>query len=86
MELHYPPPIKVRIAQVISLRTLSGRVLLQDIMTQEKHLCYVPAGYWGEKGQCWLARILPSISELFDYSILFNTPYILMGESKDDVN
>ena len=62
----------------------SGRVLLQDIMTQEKHLCYVPAGYWGEKGQCWLARILPSVSELFDYSILFNTPYILMGESKDD--
>jgi len=62
----------------------SGRVLLQDIMTQEKHLCYVPAGYMGEKGQCWLARILPPINELFDYSILFNTPYILMGESKDD--
>jgi len=60
------------------------KVLLQDIMTQEKHLCCVPAGYWGEKGQCWLTRILPPINELFNYSVLFNTPYILMGESKED--
>jgi len=60
------------------------KVLLQDIMTQEKHLCYVPAGYMGENGQCWLARILPPVNEYFDYSILFNTPYILMGESKED--
>lgn len=61
-----------------------GKVQLQEIMTQEKYLCYVPAGYWGEKGQCWMARLLPPINDLFDYSIVFNTPYVLIGESKED--
>ncbi len=61
-----------------------GRVLLQDIVTQDEHLCYVPTGYSGKKGQCWYVRILPPINEYFDYSVVFNTPYILTGESKED--
>ena len=61
-----------------------GRVFLQDIMTLDRYLCYVPAGYWGEKGQCWMVRLLPPINDLFNYSIVFNTPYVLMGESRED--
>jgi hypothetical protein len=61
-----------------------GRVILQDIMTQEKYLCYIPTGYWGNKGQLWMVRLLPPINESFDYNIVFNTPYLLMGESKEE--
>jgi hypothetical protein len=61
-----------------------GRVILQDIMTQEKCLCYVPTGYWGTIGQLWMVRLLPPINESFDYNIVFTTPYLLMGESKED--
>jgi len=61
-----------------------GRVLLQDIITQEKYLCYVPAGYQGEKGQCWMVRLLPPLHNLCDYSMVFTTPYVLIGETKED--
>lgn len=61
-----------------------GKVLLQEIMTQEQYLCYVPAGYWGEKMQCWMVRLLPPINDLFDYSIVFNTPYVLTRETRDN--
>jgi hypothetical protein len=62
----------------------AGRVLLQDIITQENYSCYVPSGYWGEKGQCWLVRLLPPFLKQFGYHIVFTTPYVLIGESKED--
>jgi len=59
-------------------------VILQELMTQEKHVCYVPAGYPGKKGQIWLVRVLPPMNESFDYGIVFNTPYVLIHETKDN--
>lgn len=62
----------------------AGKVLLGDLVTKEKFTCYVPAGYWGEKGQCWLVRLLPPIGDLFDYSLVFTTPYVWQGSSIHD--
>lgn len=61
-----------------------GRVILQDIMTLEKYLCYIPTGYGGNTGQLWMVRIMPPMNESFDYHIVFNTPYLLMGETKEE--
>lgn len=61
-----------------------GRVWLQELISQKEYLCYIPAGYSGEKGQHWLVRILPPINDLFDYNIVFNTPYVLMDQTKGD--
>ena len=62
----------------------TGRVLLEDIVTKDRFTCYVPAGYWGEKGQCWIVRLLPPLQGLFDYCLVFNTPYVWQGSSTDD--
>jgi hypothetical protein len=62
----------------------SSRVLLKEFISQEEYSCYVPAGYSGEKGQNWLVRILPPIHDSFDYNVAFNTPYILVNETKED--
>ena len=61
-----------------------GSVVLQELTSKEEYECYVPAGYAGETGQCWLVRRLPPVGELFDYSVVFTTPYVLTGQSKED--
>jgi len=61
-----------------------GRVRLQELISQKDYLCYIPAGFSGEKGQRWLVRILPPINDSFDYNVVFNTPYVLMDQTKDD--
>ncbi len=61
-----------------------GLVMLRDIMTHEKYLCYIPTGYKGTKGQLWMVRVLPGINESIDYNIVFNTPYLLLDESKEE--
>ena len=62
----------------------SGRIWLQELISQKDYLCYIPAGYSGEKGQRWLVRIFPPINDSFDYSVVFNTPYVLMDQTTDD--
>jgi len=62
----------------------AGRVVLRELTGQQTYECYVPAGYVGQKGQCWLVRRLPPIGALFDYSVVFTTPYVLTGQSKED--
>jgi hypothetical protein len=61
-----------------------GRIWLQELISQKNYLCYIPAGYSGGKGQRWLVRIFPPINYSFDYSVVFNTPYVLMDQTKDD--
>jgi len=38
----------------------------------------VPSGYAGRPGELWFVRLLPPANALFDYDIVFNTPYILV--------
>jgi len=53
-------------------------VRLLALGSQETKLCHVPSGYVGQPGELWLVRLLPPANALFDYHIVFNTPYILV--------
>jgi hypothetical protein len=53
-------------------------VRLRTLGSQETKLCHVPSGYVGQPGELWLVRLLPPANALFDYHIVFNTPYILV--------
>jgi hypothetical protein len=54
-------------------------VRLRALGSQETRLCLVPSGYVGQSGELWFIRMLPPAIALFDYHIVFNTPYILVG-------
>ncbi len=53
-------------------------VRLRALGSQETKLCHVPSGYMGQAGELWFVRLLPPANALFDYHIVFNTPYILV--------
>ena len=38
----------------------------------------MPSGYAGHPGELWFIRLLPPANALFNYHIVFNTPYILV--------
>ena len=54
-------------------------VRLRALGSQKTKLCHVPSGYVGQPGELWFVRLLPPANALFDYHIVFNTPYILVG-------
>ncbi len=59
-------------------------VLLREIFTNERHKVIVPAGYAGQQGEIWYARVLPEpFPELnFGYSVVFTTPYLIAEEDR----
>ena len=59
-------------------------VRLREIGQDRIVRCHVPAGWRGEAGEIWLARLLPPASALFDYSIVSTTPYVIRGGSEPD--
>jgi hypothetical protein len=54
-------------------------VRLRALGSQETKLCLVPCSYVGQAGDLWFVRLLPPANALFDYNIVFNTPYILVN-------
>ena len=54
-------------------------VRLREIGTETAILCLVPAGYRGDLGEVWLARLLPPATALFGYHVVATTPYIVRG-------
>jgi len=58
-------------------------VRLRALGSQEVKLCLSPAGYVGRAGELWFVRVLPPASALFDYHVVFNTPYVLVGVTED---
>lgn len=64
-----------------------GFIYLKEIYTNQTYKVFNPSGYQGYTGEIWLVRLLPSpFQNLFDYSITFTTPYIIMdmpGFKKD---
>src|SRR4029077_12605614 len=47
--------------------------------------CHSTSGYRGKRGELWYIRLFPPLEpELATYHIVFTTPYILVGQSKDD--
>ena len=57
-----------------------GKVLLRELTKDNVIPCLCPAGYQGQTpGEIWFVRILPPVFELFDYSLVFTTPYVLLN-------
>jgi hypothetical protein len=63
---------------------VASRVWLRELVTDDAFECYVPTGYLGKKGELWYIRRCPPLADLFDYHIVFTTPYILTETSKAD--
>jgi len=59
---------------------VSGDYLfLRELITNREIKAISPSGYLGIPEEIWFARLLPQPfdNELFDYSIVFTTPYVL---------
>lgn len=54
-------------------------MFLRELVTNREIKTISPSGYFGNPGEIWFARVLPPPfdNELFDYSIVFTTPYVL---------
>jgi hypothetical protein len=61
-----------------------SKTVLKELISGEEYTCYVGSGYSGKKGELWFARMLPSYKNLFDYNVIFTTPYILTTCSKKE--
>jgi hypothetical protein len=49
----------------------------RELVTNRELRAVCPSGYMGLEGEIWFARILPSLFNSFNYSVVFTTPYIL---------
>ena len=80
--------IKIRMKSRMSIYQHCGfsnkHILLKEFVTEKKHKCICPAGYTGHKGELWMVRILESLFDLLDYSVVFTTPYVLMGHTSEE--
>lgn len=56
-----------------------GLAVLRDLATDSVRRCFVPAGYPGEKGQIWYARVLPPPLSAGSEHVVFTTPYIVLA-------
>lgn len=57
-------------------------VVLKELGSKEEYPCYVGSQYFGQKGELWFVRRLPPTNDLFDYSLIFTTPYVLANVSE----
>jgi hypothetical protein len=59
-------------------------VQLREVISDRACSCRVPAGYLGQSGELWYARVLPSPIPTLDESLVFTTPYRLVVPGKDE--
>ncbi len=67
---------------------VSGKYInFHELVTNKKIKAISSSGYMGQKGEIWLARILPPLFNSYDYHVVFTTPYILgkLGNSNSFV-
>lgn len=57
--------------------TDGSRLLLRELVTDERRSCVCPAGYAGRRGELWLARVVPPALPGIADSVVFMTPYVL---------
>jgi hypothetical protein len=55
-----------------------GGIRLRELGTGELHHGVCSSGYDGERGELWLARVLPSPVPALQDSIVMTTPYLIM--------
>jgi hypothetical protein len=60
-------------------------VRLREPVTDREFVCHSPTGYRGKNGELWYVRLFPPLEpELANYHVVFNAPYVLLDQSKDD--
>ena len=60
-------------------------VYLREIITNKKITTKVASQYTGNTGDVWYARVLPPLFGLYDYSVVFGTPYILSNHLSSNI-
>jgi hypothetical protein len=67
--------------------TEGNHVRLRELITDREFVCHSTSGYRGKNGELWYVRLFPPLEpELAPYHIVFTTPYVLTGQTKDDWN
>ena len=62
-----------------------NHVRLRELITDREFVCHSTSGYRGKNGELWYVRLFPPLEpELANYHIVFTTPYVLIGQTKDD--
>ena len=59
-------------------------VVLKEIITNKEVRCISTSGYKGKIGEIWYVRIVPNLDEVYDYYVIFNTPYVIINYSEKD--
>ena len=57
--------------------------ILRELVTGREFKCHSSSGYSGKAGELWYVRVCPPLFGLFDYHVVFNTPYVLLNMTKD---
>jgi hypothetical protein len=67
-------------------RGMEGKhVRLRELVTDREFVCHSTSGYRGKTGELWYVRLLPPLEpELASYHMVFTTPYVLIGATKND--
>ncbi len=63
---------------------VASRVRLRELVTDDVFECHAAAGYLGKEGELWYVRRCPPLGELFNYHLVFTTPYVLTETSTSD--
>jgi hypothetical protein len=65
--------------------TEGNHVRLRELITDREFVCHSTSGSRGRVGELWYVRLFPPLEpELAPYHIVFTTPYVLIGQTKDD--
>lgn len=59
-------------------------VILKDLVSNKEHHCVCTSGYKGEVDEIWFVRLLPNLDEVYDYQVVFTTPYVIRNYSDKD--
>lgn len=62
----------------------SNFVKFRELGSQNIFLAHVPVDYKGNKGDVWLARLLPALFSPDNYFIVMTTPYVIRGNTEFD--
>ncbi len=63
---------------------VASQVRLRELITDDVFKCHVAAGSLGKKGDLWYVRRFPPLGDLFNYHLVFTTPYVLTETSPSD--
>lgn len=67
------------------LGTEDGHIRLRELITDREFICHSTSGYRGKTGELWYVRLFPPLEPvLATYHIAFTTPYVLIGQTKND--